>query len=264
MSKILKTKSKGLQGISIVVPKLTPVEEERFESILPADPQDKKTSKRQEVSIEKVIEEARQKGYNEGFEKGFSKGLEEGKKEGYKEGFEKGYQEGSVKAEREKEALVQRLEEEYKKKATALEREFSEKINRVERFLEACSSELKDLVLDLDKEVLKIAVKIAEKLVLKEIQTDPEVNLRIIREALNYIAEGSSVIIKVNPEEFEFLEKEVLKEVKGRYKVKFVKDPNVKKGGVFVESELGTIDATFEKRWEKLLSTIGYHENKGS
>jgi len=260
LSKILKSK-KDLKGISIIVPKLTPVEEERFEGILFSDNSEKKSSK-QEVPIEKIIEEAKQRGYNDGFEKGFSKGFEDGKKEGYKEGFEKGYQEGSLKAEKEKEALVQKLESEYEQKVKTLEEDFAKKVKSIEEFVKNCEEELKNLILGLDEQVLKIAIKVAEKLVLKEVQTDPEVSLRVIKEALNYIAEGSSVVIKVSPEEFEFLEKEVPKVVKGKYKVKFVKDPNIKKGGVFIESELGTIDATFEKRWEKLLSTIGYDEGK--
>jgi len=88
----------------------------------------------------------------------------------------------------------------------------------------------------MDKEVLNLALNIAQKLILKEIKRDPEISLRLIKEALNYIAEGTELNIKV--------------------KIKLIPDESISQGGIFIETSLGVIDATFEKRWKKLLETL--------
>ena len=88
----------------------------------------------------------------------------------------------------------------------------------------------------MDKEVLNLALNIAQKLILKEIERDPEISLRLIKEALNYIAEGTELNIKV--------------------KIKLIPDESISKGGIFIETFLGVIDATFEKRWKKLSETF--------
>jgi len=108
----------------------------------------------------------------------------------------------------------------------------------------------------MDKEVLNLALNIAQKLILKEIETDPKISLRLIKEVLNYIAEGTELNIKVNPEEYKFLEENLLKYIPPSQKIKLIPDESISKGGIFIETSLGVIDATFEKRWKKLLETL--------
>jgi flagellar assembly protein FliH len=234
LSKILKTKHKKSE-ISIIKPDLTPAEEEIFYSLFEINIEERSNDlKRAE---EKLKEEIIEKGYKEGFNKGYL----EGHKKGYKEGFEKGKKEA---------------EERYKKLKEKLEKDFQEKIKSLSTFLENLEKEVQNLIINMDKEVLNLATEIAKKLVLKEIQTDPEIPLRIIKEALNYIAEGTELYIKVNPEEYKFLEENIFKYIPPSQKVKLIPDESISKGGVFIETSMGVIDATFEKRWKKLLETL--------
>uniref|UniRef100_A0A7V4JPT1 Flagellar assembly protein FliH n=1 Tax=Thermodesulfobacterium geofontis TaxID=1295609 RepID=A0A7V4JPT1_9BACT len=229
MSKILKTKKKP--EVSIIKPDLIPTENETFQSIfevnLKVNPKEKN----------KIKEEGFEKGYKEGFNRGYL----EGYKKGHKEGFEKG----------EKEA-----EEKYKNLATKLETEFQEKIKIIETFFKNTEKEIQESIINMDKEILNLALDIANKLTLKEIKADPEIPLRIIKEALNYIAEGTELNIKVNPEEYKFLEENLSKYIPPSQKIKLIPDESISKGGVFIETSLGVIDATFEKRWKKLLDSL--------
>lgn len=229
MSKILKTKKEP--DVSIIKPDLIPAENENFQSIF-------------EVNLKVSA-----KGKNKIKEEGFEKGYKEGFNKGYLEGYKKGHKEGFEKGKRE-------AEEKYKNLAIKLETEFQEKFKMVENLLKNIEKEARESIINMDKEILNLALDIANKITLKEVKTDPEIPLRIIKEALNYIAEGIELNIKVNPEEYKFLEENLSKYVPPSQKIKLIPDESISKGGVFIETSLGVIDATFEKRWKKLLDSL--------
>ncbi|WP_038057673.1 FliH/SctL family protein [Thermodesulfobacterium hydrogeniphilum] len=241
MSKILKNKE--ILNFSVLVPDLNPVKEEKFKFAF------EKTQK-ESINLEKELEKLKEKAIKEGLEKGYKEGL----KKGYLEGYEKGYKDASEKAQKEK-------EREYRVLKDSLEQKYNKKIKDVEKFLKNLKKETENSVLNLDKEVLKLAIDIAEKIVCKEIKINPEISLNIIKEALNYIAEGIEVNIKVNPEELNYLKENLLKNIKTFKKINFIPDESISKGGVFIETSLGVIDATFEKRWQRLLDELLKDEN---
>lgn len=236
MSKILKPKQNT--NISIIIPDLDSINKEVFQSILEINLEELSKIKKKKKTLE---EKLKQEGFEEGYKEGINKGYLEGYKRGYKEGFEKG----------EKEA-----QERYKKLEEFLEKNFKEKTSAIEEFLKNLEKEIQEIILNLDKDILKLSLNIAEKIILKELNIDPEVSLRVIREALNYIAEGTEVNIKVNPKEYQFLEENLLKYIIPPRRIKLIPDESISEGGVFIETSLGIIDATFEKRWKKILEEL--------
>lgn len=193
-----------------------------------------------------------ERNFHRAYEEGYKRGYEEGLAKGERDGYEKGLKLGLEEAERR---LIQR-EGELKKE---IEREFAEKKKEIEAFIQRSERELRELILNLDQEILRLALDIAKKIVLKEVEVDKELLLRIIKEALNYIVEGTEIFIKVNPEEHSFLQNKIEREGAiplQNYKVKIIPDTSISKGGVFIETKMGVIDATFEGRWKKLLSQL--------
>jgi len=236
LSKILKNKQ--INNTSIIIPDPSPIKGEVFQSLFEINIENISKLKK---GIESPEEKAKKEGFEIGYKEGLNKGYLEGHKRGYKEGFEKGKKEA---------------EERYKKLENILKKDFQEKIQSINTFLKNLEKESKELILNMDKEVLNLALNIAQKLILKEIERDPEISLRLIKEALNYIAEGTELNIKVNPEEYKFLEENLLKYISPSQKIKLIPDESISKGGIFIETSLGVIDATFEKRWKKLLETL--------
>ena len=236
MSKILKNKQ--INNTSIIIPDSSSIKGEVFQSLFEINIENISKLKKE---IESPEEKAKKKGFEIGYKEGLNKGYLEGHKRGYKKGFEKGKKEA---------------EEKYKKLENVLKKDFQEKIQSINTFLKNLEKESKELILNMDKEVLNLALNIAQKLILKEIERDPEILLRLIREALNYIAEGTELNIKINPEEYKFLKENLLKYIPPSQKIKLIPDESISKGGIFIETSLGVIDATFEKRWKKLLETL--------
>lgn len=253
MSKILKKEKK----INFIIPDLSPVEEEIFKALFSEKLLERKEEIKKEERgrlKEEVFEKAYKMGYNKGYEKGYEKGEKEGFQKGQEEGFKKGYEEGFLKGEKEG-------KEKYLLFEKKIQAEYQEKIKSIESFLKNLETEIKQLVIHLDKEVLNLTLKIAQKILFKEVSHNSEVTLKVIKEALTYLAEGIEIIIKVNPEEWTYL-KEVLAQTSSpSQKIKLVPDENISKGGVFIETAVGVIDATLEKRWERVLNILEKDEN---
>lgn len=248
MSKILK--SYIVSQVSLIVPDLSPAHEERFRSVMEEiDQLLEKKSKDLEIDPDTL----KKTSIEEGFKAGYQQGFELGQKEGFEKGYSEGYKEGVKKGEKQAKEKLLVVEEELK-------REYTQKLSKLETLLESLAEEKERVILNLDKEILNLALAIAKKLVLKEIQVDKDLTLNLIREALKYVAEGIEIKIKLNPEEMSYLEKEILREINPSAKVVFEPDPGVNKGSFFIETPLGVVDGTLERRWEKLLETLFNHE----
>jgi len=255
-NKILKKKK--VAELNIFEPDFSPIKDPKFKSVLKIEiepppnvnnkPKVDEQIKQQLKELEKKIYEQSykkgyDKGYTKGYEEGYKEGLEKGEKEGFQNGFNKGYNEGKLKAEKEYQILKE-----------ALEKDYNEKLKQIDILIKNFNEELKNLVIDLDDQVFFLAKKIAEKIVLKTIKTDKEFLTNLIREALKYVAEGVKVKVKVNPEDYTMLKEKTDFNYKGE--IIIIPDKSVKRGGVLIESSVGTVDATLEKRWEKLLKAL--------
>jgi type III secretion system HrpE/YscL family protein len=102
---------------------------------------------------------------------------------------------------------------------------------------------------DYESELMRLSVKISEKIIGEELLTRPETILSIVREALHSIRHERSVTIQVNPQEVEEVRRQInrLQDVLGPGRqLQVVADSSVTRGGCLVESELGVIDARLE------------------
>ena len=88
MSKILKTKQ--ITNTSIIIPDLSPIEGEVFQSLFEINIEDISKLKK---GIKSPEEKAKKEGIEIGYKEGLNKGYLEGHKKGYKDGFEKGKKE---------------------------------------------------------------------------------------------------------------------------------------------------------------------------
>jgi type III secretion protein L len=142
---------------------------------------------------------------------------------GYEEGYRKGYEEalkGLAGLEQEFDALCERLE----------------------------------------PEVVKLAVKIAEKVIGAELSSRPEAIAAIVSQALRTVRHQREINIRVHPSHVAALEaqKQTLLGVLTRARDVVVRgDESVRPGGCVIESELGTLDADLNTQIEMLQRALG-------
>jgi flagellar assembly protein FliH len=104
----------------------------------------------------------------------------------------------------------------------------------------------------IEKEVVKLALAIARKVVCQEVKTNKEVVLCVAKEALSKIEVPGEIKVKLNPSDLQFI-----KETKDQLtnflhnieNVTFEAEESISSGGCVIETNLGEIDARIEKQF---------------
>lgn len=162
-------------------------------------------------------------------------------------------QDEAAQIRRETEDFVAQIRREVQTEADALKnkayREGTEKaltefeINLIE------SREIREKVWrETEKDLLRLAVRLAEKIVGREIRKDQKTIIDIVSNAVQNARQQEKLTIRVNPKDLPLVERETEKISVGS-KIKFIDfaaDPRVSSGGCLIESEVGTIDARLE------------------
>jgi len=119
--------------------------------------------------------------------------------------------------------------------------------------------ELRDRALAVaEQDLVRLSVKLAEKIVGRELRTDRETVVDIISTALQHARQKENLLIRVNPADLSTAQKE-LERFKSYSRSKFIDisaDPRVGKGGCLIESEVGTVDARLETQFRVLSNAL--------
>ncbi len=176
--------------------------------------------------------------------------LEE-KKEQYKQ---KGYEEGKARAEEETRAL--------REEAEASLKEAGEILSNSRR-------KAKEIVASSENKIVELAVAVAERLVCKQLELDPEAITGIVRETMNILDGGEQVELYVNPSDLEscLSYRENLKEdFKEIIKLDIIADEKISRGSCRVESESGVAEYIIgeeKNQLEDLLLSIARQDEAG-
>jgi type III secretion protein L len=100
-----------------------------------------------------------------------------------------------------------------------------------------------------EPELIRLAVRIAQKIIGAELRVNPEAIVSIARECLQGVRRERSLTLRVPPADVDLVRRtiDVLREAVGPHRsIEVVGDPAVGSGGCIVESEYGVIDARLE------------------
>ena len=101
---------------------------------------------------------------------------------------------------------------------------------------------------EIEGEVLKLAIKIAEKIIGREVETDETVRGEIVLTALRQARQQEMLTVRVNAADLPLVEKmrgKIDSFGRAQY-LDFIADQSVGAGGCLIESASGTIDARLE------------------
>ena len=130
-----------------------------------------------------------------------------------------------------------------------------ELIERLENDISEVDAERAELVDSAESDVLKLCVDVAEKLVRREIKTDPRLVLRTIKSCLRRVKDRNEVCVRVSPQELEQVKahrEELLAATEGVRGLSIVDDRRVSPGGCVVETPSGDMDARIETQTEQM------------
>jgi type III secretion protein L len=101
---------------------------------------------------------------------------------------------------------------------------------------------------EVERDLLRLAVKIAEKILGREIKSDREAIVDIVANALRQARRAEMITMRVNPADLPIIEehRQRLDRAGREHFLDIISDPRVGAGGCVIESESGAIDAQLE------------------
>ncbi|VAW34539.1 hypothetical protein MNBD_DELTA02-777 [hydrothermal vent metagenome] len=119
--------------------------------------------------------------------------------------------------------------------------------NKIGEMIEELSSLKETAFKDLEGEIIELTLALADKIASREIDADDEAVISNIKRAMQVASTTGDIIVKVNPRDRDVLFK--YKEDLARYGVgvegvRIETDDSVARGGCFLETSYGVVDAT--------------------
>lgn len=159
--------------------------------------------------------------------------------EAYKQGFEAG-----------KIAAFNELEKEFTKRLALRSEQFEDYIKSINKKIEEYERSLENILLEL-------AFLFSEKIIKREIAKESTI-VETIRSSANKLAGAVKIVIKLNPQDYEFIKATNSNILSGESfsKIVFEKDDKIEAGGCIVESEIGNVDARVNSQFSELKQKI--------
>ncbi|MES9968827.1 MAG: flagellar assembly protein FliH [Candidatus Thiodiazotropha sp.] len=168
--------------------------------------------------------------------------LEQIQKQAYEEGFEKGKQEGFEFGHKEGLAQAQRDLQHY--------------TTHLDKLLAYFEQPLRDLDDQVEKELLSLVIAIVKQLLRREVKSDPNLIVGVVREALSVLPVSSNnVRLLLHPEDAELI-REVYALGDNEVGWSLIEDPVINRGGCKVVTDTSQIDGTLESRLTALIAPL--------
>ncbi|MBT3011869.1 MAG: flagellar assembly protein FliH [Candidatus Thiodiazotropha sp. (ex Lucina aurantia)] len=168
--------------------------------------------------------------------------LEQLQKQAYEEGFEKGKQEG--------------FEFGHKEGLAQAKRDIQHYTAHLNKLLSHFEQPLRDLDDQVEKELLSLVIAIVKQLLRREVKSDPNLIVGVVREALSVLPVSSNnVRLLLHPEDAELI-REVYALGDNEVGWSLIEDPVINRGGCKVVTDTSQIDGTLESRLTTLIAPL--------
>jgi flagellar assembly protein FliH len=154
-----------------------------------------------------------------------------------KEAYEKGFSEGERAGRETGEKMVEAVLKQYT------------------QTLEELKGLRRNLLTGSEREVVRLSLEVAKKVVKREVSVDEELILALVKVALSRLADQSVMTIRVNPKDGQSILH--FRESPGHRDswhdgIKLVEDPMITRGGCLIETDSGVIDARVEEQFREI------------
>ncbi len=157
--------------------------------------------------------------------------------------------EDATRYETEIKALCEQLKEAAKKDG------FEEGLIQFNAHIIQFEKNLQALRLDLQKQILPLALKAAQKIVGEQLKLHPETIVDIVLQTLAPVTQNQRISIYVSKADKEILEahRQDIKDLLAQVKSLTIQErADISPGGCIIETEKGIINATIENQWHAL------------
>ncbi|MGQ3095881.1 MAG: FliH/SctL family protein, partial [Roseateles sp.] len=154
-------------------------------------------------------------------------------------GYQDGYRDGMAALDAFKQSFAQQL---------------SGQVGQVVKNFDA---EMQALEGDMAGSIARIAVELARQVVRSELSQRPELIARVAHDAVEALQlSARHVRVRVHPDDFPLVHEGAGNELQAR-EAQLIPDAAVVRGGVKVDADVASVDATIATRWQQAVSAIG-------
>jgi flagellar assembly protein FliH len=190
------------------------------------------------------------------FDQGNVKTAKEGVKELLKDALDKAKRQATdIKSNAKKEGYDSGYEDGFKKGEDAARNEFSPFLETVQGLISDLTGFRKNMYDQLEREMVKMVVDLAKKVIHFEFSTRDDAVQEMIRLAVESVLDRESMVIKINPADKGYAESfrpelhHLFSEIKN---ITFEAHSGVERGGCVVETNFGVVDARIDKLGEQM------------
>lgn len=162
-----------------------------------------------------------------------------------KEASEKGYAEGHDHG--------------YKAAREEMEIEVNKANEKAQRIISFAENDAKDAVLKAEKQIVDIALAIAQKVIPQHMIDTPQLICPLVRDALEKVKDQSLIKVKVAPGDYELVlmaKNEFQTVLESDSQLEITPDSTIEPGGCIVESDNGNVDARLSTKMEAVKKAI--------
>lgn len=140
----------------------------------------------------------------------------------------------------------------------AFKQSFAQQISaQVGQLVKNFDAELLALEGEMAQSVARIAVELARQVVRSELTQRPELIARVAHDAVEALQlSARHVRVRVHPDDFPLVQQGAGQELQAR-EAQLIPDAEVPRGGVKVDADIASVDATLASRWQQAVSAIG-------
>lgn len=122
---------------------------------------------------------------------------------------------------------------------------------RLAETIETVSGVATEFITNAENELVELALQIAKKVVGREVTSDREIALTLVRVSLAKLHNRSVAEVHLHPEDFAFVNGQREK-LDFRGTLELVEDPSISLGGCLVHTETGDIDARIDSQFDEI------------
>ncbi len=213
-------------------------EKDAFERVKKSMEEKEKALQDQAAEVERIISEAREQESEILRQAGeeAQRLTGQARKEAYEAGRDEGYKEGVE--------------------------EVKNVVERLHSIIAATIKEREKILVNSERQIINLVLTMVRKIVKKLSQEDNKMVINNVRESLSLVRGAMTVFIHVNREDFDFVTRhkaDLIKMIEGMPEVKILEDPAIDRGGVYIETDIGEIDAKVSTQLEEIENKIKYY-----
>jgi flagellar assembly protein FliH len=158
-------------------------------------------------------------------------------KEAYEKGFAQGEKDGLAFGQKRVDAMI----------------------HQFENVLAEIDRQRKELDRAYEGEMLQLALSISKKILQHELTLQEQTISATLLEAFQHVVDRRKVVVHLNPTDYQYLQTHpegspfALDEKAG---VQVIEDASISRGGCFLETSFGEVDATIERQFDEIASLI--------